>query len=74
MRRSDGFMFVSQPVGATVGFETPYIGQVGTSVSWLQCVWVDPGTRKVCVRAAVILLHVACRDGKALQEFCFIGT
>jgi hypothetical protein len=38
------------------------------------CVWVGPGTCKVCVGAVVILLHVACRDGKALQEFCFIGT
>ena len=41
---------------------------------WLQRVRVETGTRKGCVGAAVTLLHVACRDGKALQEFCFMGN
>lgn len=22
------------------------VGQVGVGITWLQCVWVDPGTRK----------------------------
>lgn len=37
-----------------------YTGQVGAGISWSQCMWVDPGTCKGCVRAAVILLHMAC--------------
>lgn len=49
-------------------------GQVGMGTTWLQCVGVDPGTCKGHVQAAATLLHVACLHGKALQEFCFIGT
>lgn len=49
-------------------------GWVGMGVPCLQRVWVDPDMRKGCGQAAVILQSVACRDGKALQEFCFMGN
>lgn len=58
------------------GIWTPHAfpGWVGMGVPWLQRVWVDPDMRKGRVQAAVILQSVACRDGKTLQEFCFMGN
>lgn len=36
-----------------------YVGPMGMGITWLQCVWVDPGTCEGWVQTAVTLLHVA---------------
>lgn len=70
-----GWARATQPVGTRVGFEPLCTHRSGGCGCHLVAVCGGrPWHAKDRVGAAVILLHMARRDGKALQDLCFIGT